>query len=59
MGIRVHAVARALIQILDEAQVQRTATILVALELGDGGIGGIRGVETDNTAAARPAAGSY
>lgn len=56
MGIGVHAVTAARRDILDVAQAERAAAILVALELGDGGLGGVRAVEADHAAAARPAA---
>lgn len=59
-GVRIgfHAVAAArLVQIFDEAQVQWSSTILVALELCDCRLGGVNRVKTDNTAASRSAAG--
>lgn len=56
MGIRVHAVATARREVLDVAQAKRTATVLVALELGNGRLGGVGAVEADNTAAARATA---
>lgn len=38
VGICVHGVVSALVQILHKAQVERTATILVALKLGNGSL---------------------
>lgn len=43
--------------ILDEAETERTTTVLVALELGDCGFCGVRGVKSDNTSAAGSSAG--
>ncbi len=55
MGIRIHAVTSARVEVLDVAQAEGAAAILVALELGDRRLGGICAVETDNTAALGPA----
>jgi hypothetical protein len=41
VGICVHDVVSALVQILHKAQVERTAAILVALELGNGCLGSL------------------
>lgn len=54
--VGVHAVTAARREVLDVTQAQRTAAVLVALELGNGGLGGVCVVEADNTAAARSAA---
>lgn len=53
--VRVHAVVAATgLEVSHEAQTQRPAAVLVTLELGNGGIGGLGAVEADNTGAARP-----
>lgn len=57
MRVRVHDIVTALVQVLDEAEVQGTTTILVALELGDGCLGRLGRVEADNTSAAGTATG--
>lgn len=59
MGVGVHAVAAAAAgcNVLDVAQTQRAAAVLVALELGNRGLGGVGGVEPDHAAATGPAAG--
>lgn len=41
VGICVHDVVSALVQILHKAQIERTATILVALKLGNGSLRGL------------------
>lgn len=56
MGVRVHAVITARREVLDVAQAKRTATVLVALELGNGSLGSVGAVETDNTAPTRATA---
>lgn len=56
MGIGVHAVSGARCDILDVTQAERAAAVLIALELGNGGLGRVGTVEADHTAAARPAA---
>ena len=56
MGVGIHAVSTARRDILDVAQAERTAAVLVTLELGNGGLGSVGAVEADDTAAARPAA---
>lgn len=56
MGIGIHAVTNTRRDVLDEAQAEGTAAVLVALELGDGGLGRVGAVEADNTASARAAA---
>jgi len=52
----VHAIATALVHVLDERQAERAAAILIALELVDRSVGRVGGIEPDNTAALRPAA---
>lgn len=56
MRFRFHRVPASLVQVLDEAQVEGTTTILVALELGDSCLGSLGSVESNNTRASRPAA---
>lgn len=56
VGVRVHRFSASLIEILDEAEVERATAVLVALELGDRCVGGVGTVEADDTAAARAAA---
>ena len=53
MGVRLHWLVASLIKILDEAQVERTAAILIALKFGDRGVSGFSVVEADNTRASR------
>jgi hypothetical protein len=57
MGICVHRLVTTLVEVFDETQVERAATVLVSLELRNGSIGSIRAVETNDTAATRSAAG--
>lgn len=47
---RIDTTARGLV--LDEAQAERTSTILVTRELGDGCLGVFDGIEANNTSAA-------
>lgn len=51
MGVCFHALAARLIQILDEAQVERAATVLVALEFSYRSLGSVCGIETNDTRA--------
>ena len=55
MSISLHRLA--LVEILDKAQVQGTATILVALELLNGRLGSIGTVESNNARSAGAATG--
>lgn len=60
VGIRVHGVAAAAAarcEILDEAQTQWPAAILVSLELGDRGFSCTNTVESDNSSSAGAATG--
>lgn len=50
MRVRVHGVA-ALVQVLDEAQVERTSSILVALELVDCRVGRLNRVKPNHARA--------
>ncbi len=56
MGVGIHAVTAARDDILDVVQAERATAVLVVLELGDRGLGGVGAVEADHAAAARPAA---
>lgn len=56
MSVGFHAVASGLVQVFDEAQVERSTTILVALELGDCRLSGVGRVKTNHAAASRSAA---
>lgn len=56
MRVGIHAVTTTGRDILDVAQAQGTTAVLVALELGDGGLGGVGAVEADNTTSARATA---
>lgn len=56
MRIRVHAVA-ARLNVLDKAESEGPTSVLVALELGDGGLGRVGIVEADHTATTRSTAG--
>jgi hypothetical protein len=56
MGIGIHAVASTRSHILDVAETQRPATVLIALELRDGRFGGLGAVKTDNAASLGSAA---
>ena len=57
MRIGVHCIAGTGCDVLDEAEAQGTSAVLVALELGDGGIGGLSAVKANDTGATGPAAG--
>lgn len=57
MSLCLHGVCLALVAVFDVAQVQRTSTILVALELGNTGFGRVGSVEADDTSASRSTAG--
>ena len=57
MGVGVHSIRRARGDVLDEAQAERAAAILVALEFADGGVGSLSIVESDNTGTAGSSAG--
>lgn len=58
MGIRVHGVqARRVVEVLDEAEVQWSSAVLVALELGNRRLGCLGTIEADYAAAARAPAG--
>lgn len=54
-GVSIHSVASARCLILNEAETERTTSVLVTGELLNGGIGVLGGVETYNTSAARSA----
>lgn len=53
--VGVHGVTTTLVQVLDVAQTQRPAAVLISLKLVDGGFGGVGIVEANNTAATRAA----
>jgi hypothetical protein len=53
MGICVHDVVSALVQILHKAQVERAATILVALKLGNGSLRSLGGIESNYASTTR------
>lgn len=57
MWVSLHRISSSLVQILDEAQVEGTAAVLVALEFGDSGLGGFGRVEADHAGAPRAATG--
>ena len=57
VGVSVHDIVSTLIQVLDKAQVERTATVLVTLELGDGRLSGVGTVEANHTSASGTATG--
>lgn len=52
MGVRVHGL-RARLDVLDEAEPERPATILIALELSNGCLSGVGVVETNDASATR------
>lgn len=56
-GVHGHGVSASGGLVLDEAQAKRAATVLVSRELGDGGVGVVDSVETNNTSAARTSIG--
>jgi hypothetical protein len=56
MSLSLHVVCPALVRVFDVAQVQRTSTVLVALELGDTGLGRVGSVEADDTSTSRSTA---
>lgn len=49
MGVGIHSVCRARCDVFHEAQAKWAATVLVALELADSGVGSFSIVESDNT----------
>jgi len=62
VGVRIHgiatnaaaaAAAAHLVKIFDKADVQRTATVFVVLELRDRSVGIVTGIEPNDTGAAR------
>ena len=53
MGVGIHSVCRARCDVFHEAQAKWAATVLVALELADGGVSGFSVVESDNTGTTR------
>lgn len=57
MWISVHAVSAGRVDIFDEAQVERSSAILVALEFGDRRLGGFGIVEPHDTATTGTSAG--
>lgn len=57
VDIRIHAVASTRGDVLDEAKAKGAASVLVTLELGNRGLGGLGGVETHNSGATGTAAG--
>jgi len=57
MDIRIHTVASTRGDVLDEAKAKGAASVLVTLELGDRCLGGLGGVETHNSGAARATTG--
>lgn len=57
MSISFHAVAADLMNILDEAEVQGTAAVLIALKFCYGGLSSISAVKSDDTGTPRPTAG--
>lgn len=56
MGLRFHGITPSLVQVLDKAQAERAAAVLVALELGDRSLGSLGRVEFDHAGTARPTA---
>ena len=57
MGIGVHAIISSLVQVLNETEVERSPTVLVALELGNCRLGRFGGIEANNASAPRTTAG--
>lgn len=54
MGVSLHdGVSTLLVEILDEAQVQGTTSVLISLELRNGRLGGLSRIETNNASATR------
>lgn len=54
MGVSLHGLATRLVQILDEAEVEGPAAILVSLKLGDRRIGRFGRIKFDDSGTARP-----
>ena len=52
MRIGIHGVGNTLVQVLDKAQVEGAATILVSLELLNGGFSRLGAIKAHDTAAA-------
>ena len=55
MRVRVHVISTSLVHVFDKAQVERTATILVALELGDCSLCCFDAIESNDSGASRAA----
>lgn len=51
-----HGISSSLVQVLDEAQVEGSAAVLITLELGDGSLSGFGRVKTDHAGASRATA---
>ena len=57
MVVGIHGVAASRVKILDIAETERAATVLVPLEFGDGGLCSVARVEPNDSAASRSSAG--
>jgi len=56
MRVCIHAVARARRNVLDKAQTKRAPAVLIALKLGNSGLGCVRVVKAHYAGTARPSA---
>ena len=56
MGICVHAIISSLVQVLDKTEVERSSTVLVALELSNCRLGRFSGIEANNASTPRTTA---
>ena len=52
MRIGIHGLGTTLVEVLDEAQIERAATVLVSLELLNGGFSRLGAIKAHDTAAA-------
>lgn len=52
MRISLHGIAAGLVQILDETEIERSAAVLISLELGDCSVRRVSRVKSDNSGAA-------
>ena len=54
--VGVHCVTPARLEVLDVAEPELTATVLISLELGNGSVGSLGSIESDNTGSSGAAA---
>lgn len=56
-AVRLHVVSPALVEVLDKAEVERATSVLIPLELGNGGLGSLGTVEANHAGASRSTTG--